>query len=107
MTDDSEASQAYQVRVSAAVMRAIFDASMTEIDGKKTAYVMTAEVCDALVDVIAGLMEGTPTCRTPQGMRQTAEAIGKKLHIRMKGLRDLYEEGGQRIFDDSLTINPS
>jgi hypothetical protein len=56
---------------------------------------------------MAGLLEGAPTCRTPQEMRKTAEAAGKKLHVRMKGLRDLYEEGGQRIFDGELTINPN
>jgi hypothetical protein len=107
MDDASEASQAYQRRVTEDVMRAIFEASITEIDGKKTAYVMTAEVCDALIDVMAGLLEGAPTCRTPQEMRKTADAVGKMLHVRLKGLRDLYKEGSPRLFDGDLTINPS
>lgn len=48
--------QEYQRRVAAAVMEAIFDTSITEIDGESTAYIATAEVMEALVNVMASMM---------------------------------------------------
>jgi hypothetical protein len=105
MTNDVDDPKAYRRRVAEALMRTIFDQSLIDIDGKKTAYVMTADVCEALIDVMAALLEDAPICRTPQEMRKTAEAVGKKLHTRMKAVRDIHTERGERIFDSELTVN--
>lgn len=98
--------QEYQRRVAAAVMQAIFDASMTEIDGKPTAYIASAEVMEALVNVMASMMEGAPSCQSSAGIREMSAAVARKLNVRTREMRQIIEETGQRPFD-SITIRPS
>ena len=96
----------YQQRVSTAVMQAIFDTSLTEIDGEQTAYVNTREVMAAPINVMGALVESSPTCTTPKGIQETAEATGKKLHQRIREMRAIVNETGQRPFE-TLRIRPN
>ena len=96
-------SEEYQRKIAAAVMKAIFDVSLTEIDGKPTAYIATAEVMEALVNVMASMMEGAPGCQSSAGIREMSTAVASKLNVRTREMRQIIEETGQRPFD-SITI---
>lgn len=52
--------QEYQRRVAVAVIRAIFDASIVEEEGKQTAYVVSTKVVAALINVMASIPEDAP-----------------------------------------------
>jgi hypothetical protein len=96
----------YQSRVAAAVMKAIFDESLTEIDGKPTAYVATSEVMDALIYVMASLIEGAPNCRTTAGVREMSETIGRKLRARTLEVRKVIAEHKCQPFaHENITTN--
>jgi hypothetical protein len=85
---------------------AIFNASLTEIDGKATAYIATAEVVDALVNVMASLIEGAPNCKSPTGIREMSEGIGRKLKVRTLEVRRLIAEQGRQPFaHENITPN--
>ena len=97
------APQEHQHRVAAAVMQAIFDASIVEEDSKPTAYVVSTEVVAALINVMASILEGAPECETPKGMRELTEAIGRKIFVQMREMRKITETTGQRPFEAVYT----
>ena len=102
MTDSNE----YQRRVAAAVMMAIFDESMTEIDEERTAYIATAEVMDALVNVMASMREGAPNCKTSSGIREMSAAVARKLNVRTREMRTIIAETGKRLFEaETVHVN--
>lgn len=45
------------------------------------------DVANALLMVLATVLESSPSCSTPRGMRQTAEAAGKELGQLMRDTR--------------------
>jgi hypothetical protein len=98
MSDPEE----YQSRVAAAVMKAIFDSSVIEIDGAPTTYVATAEVMDALVNVMASIVEGSPTCQTSAGIRDMSQAIARKLNVRIREVRRIIAETGHTPFASQI-----
>lgn len=93
MAETEQAADEYQQAIANALMQAIFDASMVEIDGEPTAYLRSIEVAGALVTVLSTILEGSPSCRTARGMRDTAESIAKGMHKLMRETRRLREEG--------------
>ena len=93
----------YQRRVAAAVMQAIFDASIVEEDGKSTAYVISTEVVAALINVMASILEGAPGCETAKGMRELTEGIGRKIFVQMREMRKITEATGHRAFETVYT----
>jgi len=95
--------QEYQRKVAAALMQAIFDASIVEEDGKPTAYVVSTEVVAALINVIASILEGAPGCETPKAMRELTEGIGRKINVQMREMRKITEATGQRAFEAVYT----
>lgn len=102
MSDPEE----YPSRIAAAVMKAIFDTSVTEIDGMPTAYVATAEVMDALVNVMASMMEGAPNCQTSAGIRDMSQAVARKLNARTREVRRIIAETGHTPFaSQTVTTN--
>lgn len=96
----------YQSRIAAAVIQAIFDTSLTEIDGVPTAYVATAEVMEALVNIMASLMEGSSNCQTTAGIREMSQAIARKLNVRTREVRRIIAETGHAPFaSQTVTTN--
>jgi hypothetical protein len=95
MTDPDD----YQRHVAAAVMQAIFDASLVADDGTPTAYVVSTEIVSALINVMAAILEGTPGCETPRAIRELTENIGRKILVQMREMRSIIAETGQRPFD--------
>lgn len=87
-------------------MKAVFDASLIEIDGETTAYIRSSEVCDALITAMSTIMEGAPPCRTSKGMREMSEAAGRNLLSMMKAMRRIREETGKVPFN-ATSIYPS
>ena len=95
--------QACQHRVAAAVMQAIFDASIGEDDGKPAAYVISTEVVATLINVMALILEGAPGCETPRGVRDLTEGIGRAILRQMREIRKITETTGQRPFEAVYT----
>lgn len=93
----------YQRRVAAAVMQAIFNASIVEEDGKPAAYVISTEVVSALINVMASILEGAPGCETPNGMRELTEGIGRKILVQLREMRKITETTGQRPLEAVYT----
>ena len=101
-----QSNEEYQGRVASAVLKAIADTSLVEIDGTTTAYIRSAEVCDALINALAVIMEGAPQCRTRKGMRAMSEAAGRNLLMMMREMEKLRTETGARAFNATV-IYPS
>ena len=101
-----ESNEEYQGRVASAVLKAIADTSLVEIDGTATAYIRSAEVCDALITALAVIMEGAPQCRTRKGMRAMSEAAGRNLLTMMREMEKLRAETGVTGFNATV-IYPS
>jgi len=101
-----EPNEEYQGRVASAVLKAIADTSLVEIDGTTTAYIRSAEVCDALITALAVIMEGAPQCRTRKGMRAMSEAAGRNLLTMMREMEKLRAETGASAFNATV-IYPS
>lgn len=47
------------------------------------------ELTAALLNLLASVLEPAPACRTPMGMRKTAEAAGKASLTLMRGAREI------------------
>lgn len=92
----------YQAKVASAVLKAIADTSLIDIDGVKTAYIRSAEACDALITALAVIMEGAPQCRTRKGMRTMSEAAGRNLLVMMREMELLRAETGENPFNASV-----
>ena len=101
-----ESKEEYQGRVASAILKAIADTSLVDIDGTTTAYIRSAEVCDALITALAVIMEGAPQCRTRKGMRAMSEAAGRNLLIMMREMQKLRIETGASAFNATV-IYPS
>ena len=84
---------AHQHQLATAIMQAIFDQSLTEIAGEPTAIIRPLDAAGALVTCLATILESSPTCSTPRGMREMAEDITKGLHRLMRETRKLREAG--------------
>ncbi len=101
-----ESNEEYQGRVASAILKAIADTSLVEIDGITTAYIRSAEVCDALITALAVIMEGAPQCRTRKGMKTMSEAAGHNLLTMMREMEKLRAETGVTVFNATV-IYPS
>jgi hypothetical protein len=95
----------YHAAMVEALTKTVFEASLIDIDGKRTAYVRTTEACEALISVIAMLLEGAPNCQTPQGMRKMSEAVGRNTLVAMKAARQVREAKGEGILGKGVVIN--
>lgn len=97
-----ESDERYQAKVASAVLKAIADTSLIDIDGAATAYIRSTEVCDALITALAVVMEGAPQCRTRKGMREMSEAAGRNLLIMMREMEKLRGETGVNAFNATV-----
>ena len=95
----------YHARVTTAITNAVFDASLIDVGGKQTAYIRTAEACEALISVIGMLMEGAPNCQTPAGMKKMAEAVGRNALVAMQQARKVRETTGKEVLGTGVVIN--
>ena len=59
-----------------------------------TIEVDAPDLANALLVVLASVLEGSPAAATPAGMRQLAETAGKELHALMRDARDLRSDDG-------------
>jgi hypothetical protein len=73
----------YRAKLEAAIVRAIFQVSTTEVGGARPALVMTAEVTEALTTVLASLVASSEAVATPRGRREIGEQVGKALQRRI------------------------
>ncbi|WP_242154866.1 hypothetical protein [Sphingomonas sp. BAUL-RG-20F-R05-02] len=101
-----ESDEEYQGKMASAVLKAIADTSLVEIDGTATAYIRSADACDALITALAVIMEGAPQCRTRKGMKAMAEAAGRNLLTMMREMEKLRAETDANAFAATV-IYPS
>ena len=87
-------------RMIPAVQRAIVEATVSDDrDGNALAGVVTLvapDVANALLMVLASILESAPDCATPMGIRLTGEAAGRELSELVREVRrlKLAEEAG-------------
>ncbi|KQU61845.1 hypothetical protein ASG67_01335 [Sphingomonas sp. Leaf339] len=80
------------------LIAAIQTAAVSEAGGKAP-YTVEAvlhgpDLANALLFVLATVLEPSPSCGTPAGMRKVAEAAGTELHQLMKETRQLKAMSG-------------
>jgi hypothetical protein len=103
---NDQESGAYRDKISQAVMKAIMDASMVEIDGRRTSYLMATEICDALLYVLAELTGPSPSVATTKGLKSTVDAFSRKLRARILAAQNDHTQAGRAPLS-SIVINPS
>ena len=81
--------------LSAAMQQAIVDASTEHRNAAGETALPAPEVTTALLSLAATLLEEAPAAATPSGMRKTAEAAGKHLHMFMREVRRIREADAQ------------
>ena len=81
----------YVERLSAVMQQAIVDASTVHRNADGETALPAPEVTTALLSLAATLLEEAPAAATPSGMRKTAEAAGKRLHMFMREVRRIRE----------------
>ncbi|TVV74699.1 hypothetical protein [Sphingomonas solaris] len=101
----SRLDRAYTGKLEAGVMRAIVDASMTEQAGERVAFLMSAEIVDVLVGVVAGVVSGSESCASPSSRRRFCDELARRLQRRIAAFQDHAAEHGRPF--PHATINPS
>lgn len=101
----SRLDRAYTGKLEAGVMRAIVDASMTEQAGERVAFLMSAEIVDVLVGVVAGVVSGSEFCASPSSRRRFCDEVARRLQRRIAAFQDHAAEHGTPF--SPATINPS
>ena len=91
----------YVERLCAAMQQAIVDASTEHRNADGETALPAPEVTTALLSLAATLLEEAPAAASPSGMRKTAEAAGKRLHMFMREVRRIREADAQ----PRVTIN--
>lgn len=101
----SRLDRAYTGKLEAGVMRAIVEASMTEQAGERVAFLMSAEIVDVLVGVVAGVVSGSEFCASPSSRRRFCDEVARQLQRRIAGFQDRAAQDGSPF--SHVTINPS
>jgi hypothetical protein len=78
-------------RLTRAVQQAVAGASRDPADPEGWASVDAIDLANALLAVLATVLEPAPAAATPAGLRRLAEAAGKELHLLMRDVRRLRE----------------
>lgn len=94
-----ELSEDYIGKLRLALVKAICEASVPEPDpttGERgeTLYIGSAEVCDALIIVLAEFLEGVPGLDTPKDIRTMSDTVSKKLRRLIPEIRDVRARTG-------------
>lgn len=95
----------YREKVTQGIMNAIVDAGITEQDGKQVSYLMTAEICDAMLSIMAEILESSPACGTPSEIRTMTDSFAKKLRTRITAIRTIRQSGEPGL--SAIVINPN
>lgn len=86
-TDDVD--EALVERMITAMQRAIGVAIQDRAHGTGEIQLPAPDLATALLTMLATIVEPSPECGTPSGMRRTAEAVGRELHLLMRDARRL------------------
>ncbi|NKJ45103.1 MULTISPECIES: hypothetical protein [unclassified Novosphingobium] len=94
-----ERSEDYVGKLRLALVKAICEASVPEPDptsGERgdTLYVGSAEVCDALIIVLAEFLEGVPGLDTPKDIRAMSDTVAKKVQRLIPEIRKIRARTG-------------
>ena len=79
----------------AALQATVAEHGETTADG--IVNVAAPDLTAALLALLASVLEGSPDCRTPLGLRTTAEAAGKELLTLMRETRSLREPADSKV----------
>lgn len=95
----------YAGKLEAGVVQAIVDASMTDQAGERIAFLMSAEIVDVLVGVVAGVVSGSELCASPSSRRRFCDEVARRLQRRIAAFQEHAAEHGTPF--RHATINPS
>lgn len=109
MTDAREAD--YVDKLRRAIVAAICEASIPEAEPKSgdrgnTLYIGSSEVCEALISLLAELLEGVPGLNTPREVRRITDTVAKKLRLGIAEIRAHREETGAQP-PPSIIVRPN
>jgi hypothetical protein len=77
-------------------------ASEAEVDGERHAYINSTIAIDAIVHLLAAIIESRPDLKTRQDIRKETEAIEKQLRTGVETLRKTFNDTGQRAMPTIL-----
>jgi hypothetical protein len=83
------ADEAYIELLLPAIQSAIASASSDKADATGAIHLHSPDVGNALLIVLANVLEGAPGTETNMGLRKLAEAAGKELHQLIREAREL------------------
>lgn len=92
LNDDID--EAVVARLVSAIQTAVVNTASDRADEDGWIQVPAPELATALMSLLATVIEPAPACRTPSGMRLTAEAAGKELLQLIRDVRQLKKAGG-------------
>ncbi len=100
----------YVDKLRRAIVTAICEASVPEADPVsgdrgQTLYIGSTEVCDALISLLAEVLEGVPGLDTPRDIRQMADTVARKLRLGIAEVRAHREATGEAPLP-SIVIRP-
>lgn len=86
------------------LFQAMLLASETEVDGERAAFINSEVAVDAMLHLLAAIVESSPDIRTRKDIREATQAIEKRLRLGVEHLRQEYERTGRHLFP-SYTAN--
>lgn len=75
-------------------LKAMLLASEAEVNGERVAYINSAIAVDALLHLLAAILESRPEIKTRKDIREATQALEKRLRLGVEGLREEYERTG-------------
>lgn len=82
--------------------KAMLLASEAEVDGERVAYINSTIAVDAILHLLAAILESRPEIRTRKDIREATQALEKQLRLGVEGLREEYERSGKRAMPGIL-----
>jgi hypothetical protein len=83
----------YRQKVESAMIKALFDASIIEHDGQRTAALLSGEIVAACLNMIAMVTAGSSVTGSPTKNRIFCDDLAKRLRKRMAEVDELRAKG--------------
>ena len=94
---DNEQYDAIRKEMLSGFLKAMLAASATEIDGERVALVNATIATDAIVHLLAAILESRSDIKTRKDIREASQSVEKMLRQGIESLRAEYEQTGRRF----------
>ena len=94
---DDEQYDAIRKEMLSGFLKAMLSASAAEIDGERVALVNATIAADAIVHLLAAILESRSDIKTRKDMREASQSVEKRLRQGIESLRAEYERTGRRF----------